>query len=343
MAKPIFVPTYKLLRRHCQAFAEGKFESLIIVGPPGVGKSTALAGLLPDFPTEADGGPSVDEMRKRKGHARWINSRATGIQVYANLYRYRDAPIIFDDVDQLYKDKQAVAVLKAATDSRRIRKVAWHSTSRELSAQGIPREFDTKSQVCIVANEWEGLDKNLGALEDRGILLRFAPPPAEVHIEAGNWFKDEAVYEFIGERLGRIHQHSQRLYVHAQKFRKAKLDWKSWIEEQIQPPDHLKILDEIRNDAGLLAESERFARFHSLTGMSRATYFRYVAELRDRDRAAGLIVARRARPRRAAKGAAPQAVEITASQAEEAAHPVEGVAFSQVEGVAFSQVEEVMA
>ena len=59
------------------------------------------------------------------------------------------------------------------------------------------------------------------------------------------------------------------------------MDWEGWIEEQIEPPDHLKILEVIRNDPGLLTEVERFSKFYSLTGLSRATYFRYQKELRD--------------------------------------------------------------
>ena len=75
--------------------------------------------------------------------------------------------------------------------------MAWHSDAKSLERQGIPREFVTRSRVVIIANDWQTLDQNVAALQDRGHVLLFQPGAAEVHRKAGTWFDDPEVYEWF--------------------------------------------------------------------------------------------------------------------------------------------------
>jgi hypothetical protein len=42
-----------------------------------------------------------------------------------------------------------------------------------LEKQRSPQEFRTASPVVIIANEWQTLNRNVAALEDRGHLVFF--------------------------------------------------------------------------------------------------------------------------------------------------------------------------
>jgi len=44
-----------------------------------------------------------------------------------------------------------------------------------LSKEGIPTEFTTKTRLILIANVWKTLNKNVGTLQDRGIVLNFKP------------------------------------------------------------------------------------------------------------------------------------------------------------------------
>ena len=82
---------------------------------------------------------------------------------------------MIDDVDALYADRSGVRLLKCLCQTEEEKAVAWHSDARSLERQRIPREFTTKSRVVIISNDWQTLNKNVAALQDRGHVLHFEP------------------------------------------------------------------------------------------------------------------------------------------------------------------------
>ena len=63
-----------------------------------------------------------------------------------------------------------------------------------------------KSRVAIISNDWKTLNKNFAALQDRGHVLLFEPPAAEVHHKAGAFFEDAEIYGWFGANLHRVRQ-----------------------------------------------------------------------------------------------------------------------------------------
>ena len=119
--------------------------------------------------------------------------------MYEKLYRHRDNFVVIDDVDSLYADKSGIRLLKCLCQTEDEKTVAWHTDARSLERHGIPREFTTKSRVIIICNDWRTLNHNVAALQDRGHVLVFQPSAAEVHAQAGEWFKDEEIYAWFGK------------------------------------------------------------------------------------------------------------------------------------------------
>lgn len=159
--------TYKELHRYTAAFGAGQLNLLIIIGRPGTAKTQSL--------------------RKVVSRGCWIEGSATALGIFDKLYSHRDQHVIIDDVDELYKDRATVRLLKCLCQTDPIKRVHWHSRA---IAKGLPREFETTSPVCIIANEWERLNDNVGAIEDRGYLVNFDPSKNEIHAQAANggWF-----------------------------------------------------------------------------------------------------------------------------------------------------------
>src|SRR5262245_51991746 len=159
--KVVRLTTYQRLEEYLRAFAQGHFHLLILVGAGGLAKSRSVKAAL-------------------DGEACWIEGNATPFGMYTKLYRYRDQFVVIDDVDALYADRSGVRLLKCLCQTEEEKAVAWHSDARSLERQGIPREFTTRSRVAIIANDWQTLDKNVGALQERGQVLPFQPSSAGV-------------------------------------------------------------------------------------------------------------------------------------------------------------------
>jgi len=261
--KALHVTTYKRLEEYLQAFAKGHFHLLVLVGNGGLAKSRAVRAVL-------------------NGEACWIEGNATPFGMYVRLFRHKDKFVVIDDVDALYADRSGVRLLKCLCQTEEEKSVAWHSDARSLERQGIPREFKTKSQVVIVANDWRTLDKNVAALHDRGHVLLFQPSAAEVHAQAGKWFDDKEIYEWFGANLHRVGEPSLRHYVRAREPKAAGMDWTDVLAVEAENK-RARLVAELMASTEYASMAERVQAFVERGGGCRATFFNYRRQAQRRE------------------------------------------------------------
>ena len=149
-----------------------------------------------------------------------------------------------------------------------------------MPASDIPVSFTTTSRVILVANEWQTLNANVRALEDRAIVLHFDPSNAELHRKVDEWFKDKEVYDFLGRVIPYVRALSMRHYWKGSQLRRAGLaDWRTSLLQMIFPDPRIASVFRLQHEFALRTEQERVDRFVAETGYSRATYYRVKAQL----------------------------------------------------------------
>jgi hypothetical protein len=145
--------------------ATGQRPSLCVVGGPGIGKTHTVMDVI-----KGCGLKERSDFVVAKG-------KVTPAALYRTLFLNRDKLIIFDDTDSIWKDGDAVNILKAALDSYDVRKVTWFSAQTtnlssfskeearnfinkvhaELSENPdaqvkLPAEFDFTGRVIFISN-----------------------------------------------------------------------------------------------------------------------------------------------------------------------------------------------
>ncbi len=266
MAKPQRIPhnavvvrRYEELDSFMQAFAGGHLRFLMVVGPAGTGKSRAMRSAV-------------------AGRAAWVNGNATAFGVYCAAFKHQDKPIVLDDVDALYRDANGIRLLKQLCQSEPSRLLGWYSDPQYLERRAIPRTFTTSSPVAIIANQWSTMNADVAALEDRGHMIVFDPPPIEIHRQAAIWFRDQEVFNFISEHLHLITAHSLRTYLLALELKKAKMNWKRTILGRFLS-GRLLLVAQLKADPEFKSELERVNAFREGGGGGRSTYFKYAKQL----------------------------------------------------------------
>jgi hypothetical protein len=266
VAKPPSLPphavrltTYAELDQYVRAFGEGHLSLLMVFGPPGVGKSRCVRQAL---------GSRVC----------WIGGQATPFGIYLQAYEHRHKPIVLDDIDGLYTDRQGIRLLKALGQTERTKTVSWQTAAPTLERSGIPRQFTTTSRVALVGNTWKTLNADVAALEDRGHLLVFEPSPLEVHRQAARWFWDQEIFDFVADHLHLIAQHSLRTYHNAWELKRAGLAWRHAVLGRCLAGAALEVA-KLKANPTFANEAERVRAFVQSGAGCRATYFRHARKL----------------------------------------------------------------
>ena len=257
----IVIRTYEEFDRYLCKFAEGALDLVLLLGPPGIGKTEAVKHVLG---VEPDG----------HSDALYVEGHVQPFGLYQGLWRHRHLPVVLDDLDRLYANSDCVRLLKPLCNTRRTKRISWLS-SAVAAIPELPTEFTTQSSVVLIANEWRTLNANVRALEDRAIILWFSPTATEIHRRAAEWFDDAEVFRFIGSYLPHIPQLSMRYYDKGKRLKEAGfLDWRKSLLQMMLPDRMIALVAGLQLDPRLKSDMERVELFVAETGLSRSSYYR---------------------------------------------------------------------
>lgn len=133
---------FGIMDRVVVGIAAGKYRGAILSGPPGIGKTHGVEGILKS--AEIDMG-----LRFRS-----ITGTMSPIRLYQALWNARgDQDVLFaDDCDTIYGEEQSLDILKGALDTKPTRVISWNKESWILDKAGIPDSFEYRGRAIFASN-----------------------------------------------------------------------------------------------------------------------------------------------------------------------------------------------
>ena len=159
---------FAILEDMTKATKRGDVRAMIVSGPPGVGKSFGVETVLEKYNTLT----TLGNMPPKYGVVKGARSP---IGLYCKLYNFssRENVLVFDDCDSILLDDLSLNILKAALDSKKVRKICWNTDSHMLRREGVPDQFEFAGSVIFITNikfdnvKSKKLRDHLEALESR--------------------------------------------------------------------------------------------------------------------------------------------------------------------------------
>lgn len=157
---------YNSVAGYIKHIASGELRSLIVNGPPGVGKSAMVQKYL---------------TQNKSGSQMFVNGQMALMSLYHALYKHKEKGqvLVLDDVDSVFSKSEGLNILKAAMDTTNQRVISWESTTAMLNALGLPTRFNFNGSVVLITNVGFGgaVTKqlaHLNALKDRSFCIPIA-------------------------------------------------------------------------------------------------------------------------------------------------------------------------
>ena len=159
---------FDILEEMTEGTVEGSVRAMIVVGPPGVGKSFGVERVL-------DKASMFDKIGGSRPRYEVVKGAMSAIGLYCKLFQFADAGnvLVFDDCDSVLLDDLSLNILKAALDTSKKRTICWNTDSRMLRSEGVPDKFEFKGSAIFITNiKFEHvrsakLKDHLAALESR--------------------------------------------------------------------------------------------------------------------------------------------------------------------------------
>ena len=240
---------FDILEDMTRAVKKGDVKSMIVTGPPGVGKSFGVEKVLSKHDVFAD---IADDQKLKKYEV--VKGAMSAIGLYSKLYEFSDKKciLVFDDCDSVLQDELSLNILKAALDSGKKRMIHWNTDSRLLRSEGVPNSFEFKGGAIFITNiKFENvrskkLKDHLEALESRchyldltidtqrEKLLRIRQVVRDTGMlddyELEDWAKAEVV-DFISTNADRMRELSLRMVLKVADIRVSMPhNWKAVVD-----------------------------------------------------------------------------------------------------------------
>ena len=233
---------YEITRR----LAAGAFTSLMVSGRAGTGKTFSVTKALKDEGLREDDDFIV------------VSGAVSVIMMYKKMYQYRNQVLVFDDCDAVFRDENGRNILKAALDTKAVRRISYLKKSGmvfdpkdfENDPEGeynaienglVPAYFDFRGRVVFISNLPKDKADPDGAIRSRSILVDVNPDDMTLmerikvllpELEPRDMpLKDkEEIYEF----MKRAKDISMRTFVKAAGFKQAGLaNWERMAQRYL--------------------------------------------------------------------------------------------------------------
>jgi hypothetical protein len=237
---------FNILDDMTKAAITGDIRAMIVVGPPGVGKSYGV-----EYQLEKAG--MFDQISGKKIKYEVIKGAMTPIGLYCTLYKHSDPKnvLVFDDCDSILLDDVALNILKAALDSGKKRRIHWNADSSMLRREGVPDQFDFKGSVIFITNlkfdhlKSKKLQDHLEALQSRCHFLDLTLDTTRDKIlrirqifRKGDLFQDyeltpeqgEEIVEFMQNNHAKLREISLRMALKLADLTKISSNWQALAE-----------------------------------------------------------------------------------------------------------------
>jgi hypothetical protein len=240
---------FTILDDMTKAAIAGDIRAMIVVGPPGVGKSYGV-----EYQLEKAG--LFDNLSGRKIKYEVIKGAMTPIGLYCTLYRHSDPKnvLVFDDCDSIFQDDVALNILKAALDSGKKRRICWNSDSAMLRREGVPDQFDFKGSAIFITNlkfehlKSKKLQDHLEALQSRCHFLDLTLDTMRDKFlrikqifRKGDLFKDydftpeqgDEILAFMEANKDKLREMSLRMALKIADLTKVSSNWRALAENTV--------------------------------------------------------------------------------------------------------------
>lgn len=239
---------FSIMNRMVDGVINGFVPSMIVFGAPGIGKTWDIDKALKR--AAATDGLEYDV----------VKGACTAPGLYNALYKMRDGGVVvLDDCDGIFRDEDALNLLKSALDSTDERTISWRKMSSwvydpditsddEVKDDQVPNKFDFNGSVIFITNiDFQAkiaaeskmsphfkalmsrslyLDLTLKTIRDRLVRIRqvFLGPMHES--EGLNPVQAAELMEFVESKATEWQELSLRMMKHATQIYKLGGDWK---------------------------------------------------------------------------------------------------------------------
>jgi DNA-binding HxlR family transcriptional regulator len=237
---------FGILDEMTRAAINGDIRAMIVVGPPGVGKSYGV-----EYQLEKAG--LFDIVGQRKVKYEVIKGAMTPIGLYCTLYKHSDPKnvLVFDDCDSILLDDLSLNILKAALDSGKKRRIHWNADSAMLRREGVPDMFDFKGSVIFITNlKFENLrskklqdhlealqsrchflDLTLDTMRDRFLRIRQIFRKGDLFVDYDiTPEQGEEILSFMDTNKERLREMSLRMALKIADLVKVSSNWRAMAE-----------------------------------------------------------------------------------------------------------------
>ena len=167
------IRTYDEVRDFRDAFFQGEFPFLLLVGRQGLSKSWEFAQRCR---------PYVDRDGNEITVAHYQKGNITPVEAHRTAYHNRNKLLVFDDAERLWAEPTGRFLLRDLTECNARKMIHWRTANQNLANEGIPQSFETTSRVCLILNRFAFGDvAEYDAIVDRAQFVYFDPTPLEIH------------------------------------------------------------------------------------------------------------------------------------------------------------------